>query len=44
MTDLWKLAEEGELKQGFLKNLEKTIIVLGEKGSGKSTFVNILKN
>lgn len=27
-----------------MKNLEKTLVVIGDKGSGKTTFVNILKN
>ncbi|KAL4454567.1 hypothetical protein ABPG74_021772 [Tetrahymena malaccensis] len=42
--DLWSHAEESELKQGFAKNLEKTLVVVGDKGSGKTSFVNILKN
>lgn len=44
LVNLWTLAEESERKQGFMKNLEKTLIVIGDKGSGKTTFVNILKN
>jgi dynein light intermediate chain 2 len=42
-VDIFSLAEEEESKSNESKNLDRTVVFVGEKGSGKSSIINLLK-